>query len=484
MRSRLLPTIQEDVSVTGSSSGSGTGSAKLGGRPDRPREKLARTPPASRLPRLIREAPGSGSGSGGRGGHLQSPILEEAGAQGAAPVPESYVVGPVAVGQTGDRPRQRDRNREAIAEEAVRLGPKGDYFLGTDNIRRILQQFDQEVYRFKLQFATGKPDTGLGSGPSAEPTPDKQAESDALLSARLQKAFAAIARAVDVVRNKTGDNLEPINSEQQILALITALKNLGEAATSEELVGYWEDLKYAVERVQSLCDRFNQQVISKLRTSCLSFSSTLETHTPMSDRYTTEVTRFLEQVETLWKNTRVLCASCGNGIKQRLLSVETQATREMARAFDVRRFAVVELPVDLLEKLAQMSRVARSWVDRDETFVLQLGREIRDMKRDTQEKRRALEKERSQQEELMHSLKQARLICENSRRHLLAIEDEIRILQRDQTQARQEVQQKTSQVQLKQQAVEFLQVAITQTKHNFVMKVEFYNHSLTRTHTL
>lgn len=473
-RSRLLPTIQEDAASADSLVGSARGSALVGsargsaaGRPDRgPRPQLTRTPPVSRLPRLVRDAPGSG----GRGGRLQSPALE-AGPQGT-PEPESVALPPVAAApQAGDRdrPRQRDRDRNAIAEEAVRLGPKGDYFLGTDNIRRLLQTFDQEVYRFKLQFASGKPDTG--SGHSGEATPEKQAESDALLSARLQKAFTAIAHAVDVVRTKTGDNLEPINSEQQLLALITALKNLGEAGTSEELVGFWEDLKYAVERVQSMCDRFNQQILAKLRTSCLSFSGTLDTHTPLSDRYSAEVARYLEQVETLWKNTRILCASCGNGIKQRLLDVETQATRQMARAFDVRRFAVVELVVDLLEKLSQMSRIAHTWVDRDETFVLQLGREIRDLKRDTQEKRRALEKDREQQEELLRSLKTARLICENSRRHLLAIEDEIRMLQRDQSQGKNELQYKTSQLQLKQQAVEFLDTGIAQTKHNFAMRV-------------
>ena len=317
------------------------------------------------------------------------------------------------------------------ADEALKLGINGEYFLGIDHLRKLLTQHDIEINKLRIDFGKGFEPPNLKS---KQKQPVAEENGDQLMANFLIKVSTELNKACEIVREKSGEKIEFINSEQQLLSLITSVKNEvsseNEASLSETLVEFWESLKFAVERIQSLGDKFNTSVLHRMKNNCLSFGTALGAHTSLSDKYTNEIIKFIDRAETVWKNLRLLAACYPNGIRPGLFD-DTHYITELSKSIDLKKFPLLKVVPDLCEKLALLSQVAREWLDRDETYVIDLNRTIREKRGESQDKRKRIREEKEKQITLLKTLKSAQLLCQNSRRQLKQINEDLKDLQTD-----------------------------------------------------
>ena len=320
--------------------------------------------------------------------------------------------------------------RRPQADDALKLGTNAEYFVGTANMRKYITELEIETNKLKLEFSKGfqPPKKSQQSTTVIGESGDKS------MAVYLKKISEELMKVCDLVKEKSGERIEIINSEQQLLGLITSAKNISnnenEGQLCQNLVEFWEGIKFGVERVQSLGDKFNTKVLHRLKQNCLGFGTSLGANTPLSDKFSQEVLKFLDRAETVWKNLRLLCACYPNGIRPGLFD-DTLYLTELAKAVDFKRFPLLRTIPDLCEKLALLCQVGREWLDRDETYVIELNREIRAKRGETQEKRKVIRGEKERQTMLVKALRSAQLICHNSKQQLREINEKIREFQNE-----------------------------------------------------
>ena len=139
---------------------------------------------------------------------------------------------------------------------------------------------------------------------------------------------------------------------------------------------------------------------------------------------------------------------------------------------DRKAFPILRVFPDLSEKLTRVCTVATQWIDKDETYVRDIGNHIRETRTQARQKENDLRTQRGKQEELRTSVDEAFRLFSTNKDKLSRIEGELRVLEEQMVQYDNAKKYKTEEKKTKEGIIGFLDISITQTKKNFTLQLK------------
>lgn len=337
----------------------------------------------------------------------------------------------------------------------LRTGMQKDYLEGLDNLRRIVTNFELEVDKAKLEFYDCE-----------DNVEDSYEEYLKGCNERLLYCNTQL--------RKNDEQLEVIDSEVRLVSLLNRMRDLDPEKVEQEAISFltefWEHLKDNLDKVKMLSHKFKTSIFKRLRASCMAGHNGHVT-LPLTQLYTDDVRDFERQIEEFLQQFEVVFKSFTNGIRQDLLTKSTFTDRILVMC-DQKAFPILRIYPDLTEKLVQMCRLSRLWIDRDETFVHDISQHIRDTRTQTRKKALYLRNQKEKQSQKSKSVEEAYSLFKTNKQTLAKIETELKTLE-DQTRLyTQEQQYKTEEKKQKEGIVGFLEISITQTKKNTSLQLK------------
>lgn len=344
-----------------------------------------------------------------------------------------------------------------------------DYLSGLDHVREVVRTLDIELTGALNEFY------------------ECSETDEAKYNVHLCKVSDAFETCNSVL-TKANKPRHVVQSQAQIAALINAVKAAATADTPVEAVEcvaeFWEGSKITTESIQGITDRFRKNVLERLRASCgsykaanqltalngLSLPSESKQHLTAPEDYSKDVASYLSQLEDGVNTLRLLAASYGNKLNLSLISKSSLLDR-LLRGCDDESYPVLQVIPDLTVKLERLFQVTRQWLDRDETYVFELGKAIRDARSVTRKKEEEMKAEKDKQRDLIKSVKSAFLICQNSKRKIREIATELQKLEGQVVECMSEQMRMTDEKTKKENMAEFLEISITQTRRNYNLQV-------------
>lgn len=340
-------------------------------------------------------------------------------------------------------------------EGMARNGLEKDYLLGLDNLRKLLGELHNELATLKRDFYHCDQNDDNLYETYAKNVNDKLLHCNSKL-------------------RKNNVKLEVVDSEIKLVELLNKIRQLDRvsADTVSTLTQYWQDNKDIVQRIQQISSRFQQRILKRLKATCVSYQmgggglthALTQTYAQDVDKYQTTITQCLRGVDQLSK-------SFTSKIAQELLT-NTGFSDRLLVSCDRKAFPVLRLVPDLSEKLVLVYSVARQWIDKDQTYVHDIGAHIRDARSASRRAEVSLREGRDRRQAMGHEVGDALKVFKTSREKLSKLEEEFLLLSEHLSQSTALRQYKIDERRQKEGMVGFLDISISQTKKNTSLQLK------------
>ena len=333
----------------------------------------------------------------------------------------------------------------------LRAGYQREYLLGLDHLRKNIQGIETELDGAKHEFYQTN-------------------ESDDDMYERYLKSINDDLLNCNTKLRKHAVELVRVDSELQLVSLLNKVRELEEV--DPEVIGnlteFWENFKNTVEGIQSITNKFYNNVLVKLKSSCVSKNNVT---VDLTYTYEQEIAQFQVEIETILQNTRTLIKSSENRINQDLFT-NTNFSERVLVMCDHKAFPILRLIPDLTEKITKACRLSRQWVDRDETYVHDLTKRIRETQTINRKKRADLRDKREKHNAMENDTKDAYQLYKDNQKKLLKLEGELSILEEQIKQFMRAKEIKVDEKRQKESMAGFLEISISQTKKNQTMQLK------------
>lgn len=335
-----------------------------------------------------------------------------------------------------------------------RTGLHKDYLDGLDHLRHNIQDIESELDKTKLRFFHAKRN-------------DEE---------QYEKYLTGVSGKLHTVSSKLkkkASKAEVIDSDVRLMALLNKARELSDdldPKVIEALTAFWKNLQETLEVLKGILTNFRNLVLKKLLSSCLSYQSnsiTLE----LTMKYGEEVRTYQRGLKDTIRQTEELMKSYEGGIKHELFTNTNFISHVMAGS-DQRMYPVLRLVPDLAEKVTAVCRLARQWVDKDETYMHDLTRQIRVARNQTKKKTLEIHNEKEKYGQLSKSVDEAHAVFKESKKKLKAIEKDLKSIEA-QVEHRSEAEKyRSDEKKQKESIVGFLDISIAQTKKNYSLQLK------------
>ncbi|CAH1777736.1 unnamed protein product [Owenia fusiformis] len=359
---------------------------------------------------------------------------------------------------------------------------QADYLQGLGALRKRIQELEIENDRIKRDFYS---------------TEDNDED---VYHKYLKDCNDKMMLGKDILRKNNVD-FTPVDSEVQIVSILNKLRDCVmvhdeideppeggvsfllteiEDVTNEtnedlinELIGFlsqfWESVKANLESYASILTKFRTAVLKRLESSCTSYHNNLDVQIDLSLKYTDDITQYQNDIDKQFSQAIEIIKSFPNGIKTNLFTKSNFIDRVLAYC-DKKAFPILQIIPDLSVKFENICAIARRWIDRDETYVYDIIKHIRDTRSRTRRREQDLRNHIVQQRSTMKSVQQAYIVCSTNKRKLQKLETELKDLAEQETDYTTEKKAKHEEKQQKESMVDFLKITISQSKKNYSLQ--------------
>lgn len=266
--------------------------------------------------------------------------------------------------------------------------------------------------------------------------------------------------------------LQVIDSETKIIHLINKLREVAEVDKGEIafLTEFWDHIKETVECLSNLLETFQKNVLERMNQNCISYNNP-DIQLEVSNRYTEEISSYIQELEMVLSNTRILIKSYNNGLHQDLFSVSKFADTILVSC-DLKAFPILRLVPDLSVKIHSLCDTSRKWLDRDEEYMNEVNNYIRETRSITRKREEDLRTRKEKQRKVEKAVKSAHILLHTNREKLQTIENELNLLEDQINGYRDKKKNKSEEKQQKESMVDFLKITLSQTKRNYNLQMK------------
>ena len=329
-----------------------------------------------------------------------------------------------------------------------------EYLDGLNNLRNILTDTEVDNDKLKREFY------------QCDET------NEDLYEKYLKQCNETFLRANTTLK-KANVALQVIDSELTLVGLINNVREQGTTVHPEDfqfLAEFWDQIKNTIDSVKVVLSNIESKVFKRILTTCKvlpHISLTLD----ITDTYNDDVSSYYEKVSQIITDTRLLTLGYANGIDQHLFT-NTLFSERILVACDVKAFPLLRLVPDVTEKLTQACRLLRLWMDKDETYLYDISKHIRETRAVKRKKVRVLINKRQERLNLVENVDQAQEIFVTNREKLKKIEAELKTVEAQVDQCTELKKHKAEEKRQKEGIVGFLEISISQTNKNVSLQLK------------
>ncbi|XP_067944571.1 chromosome partition protein Smc-like [Watersipora subatra] len=248
-----------------------------------------------------------------------------------------------------------------------------------------------------------------------------------------------------------------LNSEAGMLAMINDLRATGaDAALINFATEYWENFDSVMDLVTQVKDKYNFQVLNKL---LLMFNNQMlcptKTNMPLTVEYCNQVMQTMTTIDRLYSRLRTLCQSYRTKVDKDLFEKLSQET-----------LLIVRLPRDIVVKLKILISLSNDLLNRETKFVTAMTAALLECRRVKLEHEKRLAEKRDEQLDKINSVYLATLLLDKNKEQVQQLDRELDELQAHLSNKENALHSTKVEMQRDQNAIEFLNHTISQTKRN------------------
>ena len=340
--------------------------------------------------------------------------------------------------------------------ESGRLGVQKDYLLGLDHLRKMVEGVEIDLDKVKKEFY------------NVDGT-DLAAYQEYLKGLNDQFQYC------NDCLEKRGISTEVVDSEMRLVELLNKVQDLDDESLNDSVIGvlteFWEHIKDTLHRLKAVNLKFQSTVMKRLESTCSSYQNTGETNLDFPAKYSEEVNKYQTEIQNNKEKIDGLVRSFPAGIKQDLFTITNFSQRVLASS-DSNAFPILRLVPDISEKLVQMCRLARQWIDKDETYVHDISHQIREQRHNAREKEKELRTQKEKRSKLSKAVIECHHRVKTYKERLGKIGEEIKDLEFQFKSLGDSKKFKQEEVKQKEGMVGFLDISISQTKKNYSLQLK------------
>ena len=342
-----------------------------------------------------------------------------------------------------------------MSAASMRNGSQKDYLEGLDNLREMVTAVECDLDKARLEFYV-----------CTENDEDKYEEyvktcNDKFLYCNNQL-------------RKNGVGLDVIDSEIKLVSLLNKMRDLDDETIDGDVINFltefWEHMKHTLESAKGVKHRFHHNVLKRLKSSCISYSNG-ETTLELTSKYSDVVTEYKTDIVDSLKSYDALNRSFESKLKQELFSDSSFSNRILVSC-DQKAFPILRLVPDLSEKIVYCCQKARQWIDKDEIYVHDINKYIRERRNESKKKEDDLKNQKAKQEEITKTCDEAYQLFKENKDKLGKIDTELKTLEEQVNQYTQRKKYKHEERRQKEGMVGFLEISISQTKKNQTLQLK------------
>ncbi len=151
---------------------------------------------------------------------------------------------------------------------------------------------------------------------------------------------------------------------------------------------------------------------------------------------------------------------------------DSPAIIELSKTLDLKRFLIIRLIPEILDKLLQLSQIIKEWLNADENFLLSVRKTIGEKRKFISQKKLSILSTENIQNELLKHYKIAQLQSQNSKHKFEELNVELNMLAAQIKSLQNEKDMKTSRITLKKQSIVRVESGKTHAKNSYAVKVK------------
>ena len=340
-----------------------------------------------------------------------------------------------------------------------RFGLQKDYLHGLDNLRGLITSVEIELDKVKQDFYELEGD---------------QDTSDLAVYEEYLKGINDKLHYCNDNLDKAGLPLEIIDSEMKLVELLNKIQDIDDEDFDGSIVGdlteFWEHITGSLYRLKAVNLKFQSTVMKRLETICNSYQN-VDTRLDFPAKYSKDVTKYQSEIKENIRKNSGLVKSFPDGINQDLFTL-TNFSQCVLGTSDTKAYPILRIVPDISEKLLQMCRLARQWVDKDETYVHDISHQIRETRHDTRKKERELRLQKEKRSHLCKAVREAHFALKSYRARMVRLEEEVHHMEFKYKQYADSKKYKKDEIRQKEGMVGFLDISISQTKKNYSLQLK------------
>lgn len=337
-----------------------------------------------------------------------------------------------------------------------RVGLQQDYLVGLDHLRKMVEGVEIELDKVKREYYNYEGSDLAGYEQYLKGLNDKfQYCNDNL--------------------EKRDITVEIVDSEMKLVALLNKIQENSDEnfdnSVASDLTEFWEHIKDCLFRLKTTNLKFQTEVMKRLESTCNSYQNTGGSNLDFSTKYSEEAFKYQKEINGNVDKINALLGSFPNGIKQEHYTI-TNFSQRVLSSCDSRAFPILRLVPDISEKLVQMCRLARQWIDKDETYIHDINHQIREQRHNARQKELELRQQREKRSQLSRAVIECQQAVKAYRERLDELGKELRNLDQQFKEMSESKKYKKEEVKQKEGIIGFLEISISQTKKNYTLQLK------------
>ena len=363
---------------------------------------------------------------------------------------------------------------EDLTSIMVSTSPQQDYLDGLQNLRGLVADIASDVVVGRKQFCQ-----------AAQEEFREQALQDGVLTPTQQEEEERYERYLQACNDKllhcnrklrrNNQSLHVIDSEVRLVEVLNKLRELPSEEIDPEtisfLTDFWERLKNCMESLHAVAGRFRVTVLKRLQMGCVNHQPDGHKPLDLTRRYGENAQRLETHIEEYLYKADLLRKSFSNGMRQDLFT-KSDFSHRILITCDNKAFPILRIYPDLSEKLIHVCDLAKEWIDKDEVYVNNINKHILETRHRTRMRQADLRTQKHHQSELSQSVKDACNLFKSNKAKLARMESDLTALEQQMAQYTTEKRYKTEEFKQKEGIVGFLEISISQTKHNSTLQLK------------
>ena len=329
-----------------------------------------------------------------------------------------------------------------------------EYIEGLNNLRNMVRDIEVENDKVKREFYMC------------------EESQESLYEDYLKSLNDCLLRANTCLK-KESIPLQVVDSEVALVGLINNVRETEESISPDDfeiLTEFWDQMRNTLDSVKLLVSKLENRIFTRMTNTCQA-PQNMALDLDFTSSYVEEVSTYSRKISQMWTDIRLLLRGFTNGIPQDLFTNSSFIDRILL-ACDVKAFPILRIVPDVTEKLSSGCRFMLQWMDRDETYVYDVNKHLRDTRAVKRKKVRVLINKRQQRKNLVENVHQAQDIFVSNREKLKEIEAELKTVETQVAQCTQIKEHKAEEKRQKEGIVGFLEISISQTSKNVTLQLK------------